>query len=339
MLLRLASFNVESLDDGPDAPDFESRRAVLAPQLRRLAADVLCLQEVDGQRLGPAWHRHGPRGLRALDRLLAGTDYASFHRFCTHVEGGGIRDRHNLVVLSRFPIVAARQHHHDLVPPPLYRPVTADPPMAEVQPVAWDRPLLAVTVDIGGGRKLHVVDLHLRAPRAAPVAGQKVAGQKVAGRKSDEARWRTMAGWAEGYFLAAVKRSGQALEARLAIDSLFDADPRALIAVCGDFNAVGNEMPLRILCGDVEDAGDAALSSRCLTPLEQGVDAARRFSVLHRGQPQMLDHILVSPALLAAFRSLEIHNEGLQDDSSSTAALTGGPQSFHAPLVGTFEMA
>ncbi len=329
MLLRLGSFNLESLDDGPQAPDFEARRAVLVPQLRRLAADVLCLQEVDGQRLGPAWHRHGPRGLRALDRLLADTAYASYHRFCTHAEGGGIRDRHNLVVLSRFPIVAARQYHHDLVPPPLYRPVTADPPVADVQPVAWDRPLLAVALDIGGGRTLQVVNLHLRAPRAALVAGQKL----------DAARWRTMAGWAEGYFLAAVKRSGQALEARLAIDSLFDDDPRALVAVCGDFNAVGNEMPLRILCGDIEDSGNAALSARCLTPLDRGVEATRRFSVLHCGQPQMLDHILVSPVLLAAFRSLEIHNEALQDDSSSVAALAEGPESFHAPLVGTFEMA
>lgn len=328
-MLRLGSFNLESLDDGPEAPDFERRRAVLVPQLRRMAADVLCLQEVDGQRLGPVWHRHGPRGLRALDRLLAGTDYAGYHRFVSIADGGGVRDRHNLVILSRFPIAVARQYRHDLVAPPLYRPATAEPPAAEAGPVEWDRPLLAASLDLGGGRLLHVLNLHLRAPRAAPVAGQKV----------DAKRWRTLGGWAEGYFLAAVKRSGQALEARLAIETLFDAEPGARIAVCGDFNAVGNEMPLRIVCGDVEDGGNPALAERCLVALEARVDAARRYSLIHGGRRQMLDHIVASPALAAACRGLEIHNENLADETGPAAADPDGPESFHAPLVAVFEMA
>ena len=41
--------------------------------------------------------------------------------------------------------------------------------------------------------------------------------------------------------MAAMKRSGQALEARLTVDAIFDAEPEALIAVAGDFNAEAAE--------------------------------------------------------------------------------------------------
>ena len=64
--LRIASFNLENLDDAADADvSLETRMAVLRPQLLRLEADVLCLQEINGQR-----RRNGePRRLSALDRL------------------------------------------------------------------------------------------------------------------------------------------------------------------------------------------------------------------------------------------------------------------------------
>ena len=50
--MRVATFNIESLDVGPKAHvDIETRVAVLRPVLERLAADVVCLQEVNGQRV------------------------------------------------------------------------------------------------------------------------------------------------------------------------------------------------------------------------------------------------------------------------------------------------
>ena len=49
--LRLATFNVENLDDTPNCdPPFEARIAILQPQLERLQADILCLQEVNARR-------------------------------------------------------------------------------------------------------------------------------------------------------------------------------------------------------------------------------------------------------------------------------------------------
>ena len=60
MRLRLATFNLESLDDRPDlVPTLAERIAILRPQLLRLDADILCLQEVNGQATG----KHAPRRL------------------------------------------------------------------------------------------------------------------------------------------------------------------------------------------------------------------------------------------------------------------------------------
>ena len=86
--VRLASFNVETLGGaalagagGDEAAALDERIALLRPQLIRLDADILCLQEVDGQRGGKGGAGRGrKRCLAALDRLLASTTYAGFHR-------------------------------------------------------------------------------------------------------------------------------------------------------------------------------------------------------------------------------------------------------------------
>ena len=324
--MRLASFNLENLDDEPGRePSLAQRIAVLRPQLQRLDADVLCLQEVNAQR-----DRKGqPRRLRALDRLLEGTAYAGFHRAGSgRPESGGPADKHNLVILSRWPIAASRQLHHDLVPPASYRPVTAEPPEPEAGPVLWDRPILLAAVALPGGRRLQVVNLHLRAPLAAPIAGQKLGAFA----------WKSVPAWAEGFFLASLKRCGQALEARRLVDQMFDVEPEALIAVCGDFNAEAQETPLRIVRGDLEDTGNGALASRSLVPLERALPESQRFSVLHQGRRLMLDHMLVSRPLLAFHQAVEVHNEALGDELVAYATGSHSPESFHAPLVASFRL-
>ena len=324
-VLRIATFNVENLGK-PVIPGatLEERIRLLRPQLLRLRADVLCLQEVDSERPPGG----GARRLAALDALLADTPYQSFHRASTLSRSkGGFRDKHNLVVLSRLPIGEQRQILHDLVSPPLHRPVAAEiTGTGNATPVEWDRPILHAAVRLNGGPVLHVVNVHLRAPRAAFVAGQKANAQT----------WRSMSGWAEGFFLAAVKRAGQALEVRLLVDRLFDADADALIVVCGDFNADVHEVPVRTIRGDEEDAGNPHLAARTLVPVERSLANSRRFSVVHHGRPQMLDHLLVSRPLLAWYRSVEIHNEALGDELVTSHAVRGSPESFHAPVVAEF---
>ncbi len=323
-LLRLATFNLESLDDRPRADaDFADRVRVLKPQLQRLRADVLCLQEVNAR----APTKHAMRELTALDKVVAGTVYERYHRVVS-LSRGGVRpaDRHNLVILSRLPVLEHQQIWHDLVPPAQYQSVMAVPPAQAPSPVEWDRPLLHAVLEGPGGRRLHVVNLHLRAPRAAWLPGQKDA----------HGRWQSVGGWAEGFFAATIKAAGQALEARLLVERVFDAEPDALVAVCGDFNADDREAPVRTIRGDEEDTGNGHLASRVLVPLERTLPDSQRFSVIHHGRRVLLDHILVSRPLLGWYRGAEIHNEALGDELVSPATIWGPPGSYHAPLVAEF---
>lgn len=323
--MRIATFNLENLDDRPGTqPDLASRVKVLRPQLVRLDADILCLQEVNAQTKG------GGRHLSALETLLAGTPYADFHlAVTTNRAGSDYCDVHNLVILSRWPIAAHRQYWHDLVPPPEVRTVTAEPPPDGPEEVIWDRPVLHGEIALEGGRVLHVFNLHLRSPLAAFIPGQKV----------DAFTWKTVAGWAEGYFLSSLKRAGQAFELRLAIDKLFDADDEAMIAVCGDFNAEEHHTPVEAIRGDEENTGNGALAMRVMVPIEHTVPVSQRFSVIHHGRGQMLDHILVSRPLLAHYRSSEIHNEALGDELVAYANVSTSPESYHAPVVARFDLA
>lgn len=321
--LRLATFNLENLDDAPGlSPPLAERIAVLRPQLVHTHADILFLQEVNGQ---PA---KAPRNLAALDALLAGTPFADFDRAVTESPSGGPMDKQNLVILSRWPISERRQQWHEQVPPPLYRTVTAEPAATEAKALAWDRPLLYARIDLPSGRPLHTINLHLRAPLAAMIEGQKIG----------PFAWKSTTGWAEGFFIAAVKRSGQALEARLLADALFDGDPQAMIAVCGDFNAETAEMPTRILMANDEDTGNSTLTERNLLAVEMAVAADHRYSVIHAGKPLLLDHMLVSRALLRGLRGAEIHNEGLVDELVDYANEGKSPESHHAPVVVEFDM-
>lgn len=324
MKLRLATFNLENLDDLPgERPTLAERAAILRPQLLRLEADIVCLQEVNGQ----APPGGGPRTLAALDTLLDGTPYCGYARAATGGENGPY-DVHNLVILSRLPIASSRQIRHELVPPPSYRMATSEPTAEAEAPVAWDRPILIAEIELGPGAILHVLNLHLRSPLAAFVPGQK----------SGPFRWNSVAGWAEGFFLAAMKRAGQALEARLLVEQLFDAEADALIAVCGDCNAEARETATRLLAGDEEDTGNGALAGRVLVPAERSVPEDLRFTVLHNGRRSMLDHLLVSRPLMAWYRHAEIHNEALGDELVAYANVSESPESYHAPVVAEFDL-
>lgn len=314
---RLATFNLENLDWSGTKPEAFARRTdALRPLLETLDADILCLQEIHAQRR----HKHDARQYIALDRLLATTRYANFHRATTVRPGGDApADVHNLAILSRWPMRAQRQIHHDIVarwvwPPPR----EADGSQEEPVEIAWDRPLLYAAVELPNGGALHVVNLHLRAPRAIPIATARGLGSSRA--------------QIEGQFVAALKREGQALEARLFAETLFDADPQAQIAIVGDFNADEHDAPTRLLRGGGDEAAEG---DRALVALEERVAPSRRFTVRHAGRPTLIDHLLASRTLAANWRETTILNDGLQDEVYAQEPVEG---SLHAPVCARFDL-
>jgi predicted extracellular nuclease len=311
--MRIATFNLESLDEPVAA-----RAGLLPPALDQLEADILCLQEVNGQKVA------GRRVLSALETLLAGSHYAGFYRASTRA-GAGVADVHNLVTLSRFPIIEERQILHDLLPPLQAVPQTADPAVQAPVKIRFERPLLLTTHDIGDER-LTVVNVHLRAGLASTISGGKL-GPFV---------WKSVSAWAEGFFHSGLKRSGQALELRLLLDRLFPAEAEPLILVAGDFNAEDHETPLRLVTGAPEDTGNADLASRGMVVLDRALEASRRFSVVHQGRPQMLDHLLASHRLLGRFRGIEVQYEALGDEAVAYGKTFGTGASYHAAVVARF---
>jgi endonuclease/exonuclease/phosphatase family metal-dependent hydrolase len=322
--MRIATFNLENFGNGrKDSAPFEERAAVLRPQLDRLKADVLCLQEVNARK-----HGSGRRPVE-LERLLEGTSYAHYAlTISPGATGDGPADVHNLVVLSQLPIVEEHSIRHSLVEPLRFLSHSADPPVLNPTALTWDRPLQHLVLALPSGRHLHVCNVHFRAPLAVPIRGQK----------SGPHAWKSVSGWAEGFFAAAVKRAGQALELRLLLERIFDLEPDALVAVCGDFNAQDHDTAVRLACAGEDDTGSGHLAGRVLTPVERSLPGDRRFTVLHHGAPEMLDHILASRALFGHLVGFEIHNEMLEDELVAYHRIDHPPESLHAPIIAIFDL-
>jgi len=325
--LRIATFNLENLDDKPNEhPTLKERISLMRPQLLRLNADILCLQEVNGQE-----EEGSPRRLLALDALLQETRYAGFHRVSTMPEDGpGVYDERNLVILSRYEILESHQYKHHFAPAPFYRIVTAEATPGEeskAEKISWERPILHARIGIGN-RILDVVNLHLKSRIPTDIKGQKL----------DTYTWKTASGWSEGFFLSSMKRVGQALEVRMLIDDLFDKTENPWIVVCGDFNAELDEVPLDAIQGKVENTGNEKLARRMMLPCEINIPESARFSLYHRGKGRMLDHVLISRNLLEYFKRSEVHNELLHDETIAFATDTEFPESDHAPVVAEFEL-
>jgi len=325
--LRVATFNLENFDetDPDERPSLDERIALMRPQIERLRADVVCFQEINGQ------EREGePRGLAALEALLEGTNLEGAEWVSTRTQAGEVFDQRNLVVVSNLPIVSSAQIRNELVDPPEYRRLTADPPDTEARVIGIERPIQHVVIDVGEDgmqtELLHVINVHLKSKLPTNIPGQKV----------DNFTWRTASGWAEGFFLSSLKRMSQALEVRWLVDQILDDDLDASIIVAGDFNAEPNEVPVLAIRGDVESTGNGDLARRVLVPIEQTIPEPSRFTLLYQGQGEMIDHMLVTRNLLATYRGSEIHNEILHDESLAFAVDRKFPESDHAPVVAEF---
>lgn len=326
-MVKIATFNIENLDESSSkySPTLDKRIPSLRGMLYRLDADILCLQEVHAQEL-PAHTANNPqRELSSLETLIVDTQYAHYHMAHTVTSDGEAYDKRNLVILSKWPITTLNQYKHDHLDKLQYRKATALPQEA-AKNISWERPILHAEIVIPNIGLVHVVNLHLKSRIASNVNGQK----------SNHYTWKSAAGWAEGYFLSSIKRVGQALETRMLIDQIFAQDKHANIVVCGDFNAAPGEVPVEAISGRVENTGNSDLGDYVLLPCSAAIADSIRFSHLHHGQGNLLDHMLVSQSMYYLFTKANIFNENLHDESLPFATDIKYPESDHAPFLATF---
>ena len=324
--MRVATFNLENLDQNEDAikPSLETRIPVLRASLERLDADILCLQEVNGQETSQHTSHKPDRDFSALNRLVAGTKYESFFRVFTTTLEEVAYDKRNLVLLSKYPILKSEQHKNSLIDKLAYKQVTAIPAGEEAE-VSWERPILYAQVHLEDSSMLHVINLHLKSKLASHIRGQKQSFY-----------WKSAAGWAEGYFLSSIKRVGQALETRLLVERIFAEDAQAKIIVCGDFNSEPGDVPVEAIAGSVENTHNVNLRHTSLIACSQAIAESQSFSYLHHGRKYLLDHMLISRELLGIFKGAWIHNENLHDESLGFHNDMKFPESDHAAFVGEF---
>jgi predicted extracellular nuclease len=210
----------------------------------------------------------------------------------------------------------------------MYRKVTAIPAEAEAKSLEWERPFLYAKLQVSPSCLLHVINVHLKSKIPTNIPGQRI----------DQFTWKTISGFAEGYFISSMKRVGQALEARVFIDQIFDENTTASIVIGGDFNSDLDDVPMKAIRGDVEDTGKGTLANRVMLPCERTVPEPSRFSLIHQGRGEMIDHILFSRPMLGQYRHTEIHNEVLHDESIAFATDLKFPESDHAPVIAEFDV-
>jgi endonuclease/exonuclease/phosphatase family metal-dependent hydrolase len=323
--MKLATFNMESFgSDRFDMAALRPRLAALRPKILELEADILCLQEVNAQKLRGASQRQ----FQALDLLLHDTPYQDYYCVASEREPGkGPGQRHNLVVLSRYPIKnheSLFQHHANA---PKWQPKTAEPAYDEPQGIEYERPILKTEIDLGEKRPFHLFVVHLRAPIAAMIRGGK----------NEDRNWKSLSAWAEGYQLSVLKQISQALELRIAVESLFDEDENARIVVTGDFNATGETGTLRLLRADPDDTGAPDMANRRLFQLDASLPPDRRKTVIHRGKGQALDHILASAEVTDKTLSVKVFNYELPDEVFD-AGSSDYAGSYHAAMRAEFDL-
>jgi predicted extracellular nuclease len=135
-----------------------------------------------------------------------------------------------------------------------------------------------------------------------------------------------------------IQRKAQARVVRDFVTSLLDADPDALVVVAGDLNdfpfgepGEGLDHPLAILEGKDDEAP--------LTNLIEREDPSDAYTFIYQGNSQILDHILVSQALLGYVAAVDV----LHFNASFPARLSGDGRTWlrssdHDPVEARFRL-
>jgi endonuclease/exonuclease/phosphatase family metal-dependent hydrolase len=314
-MVVVGTWNLENLfhpgtDFGPsDEPAYEAKLTALAGVIDRLAPDVLAVQEVGD-----------PEALADLVDRLDG-DWET--------ETSTVFDAHHPIrvgVLSRLPL--SEVEHISQFPAPL-APVQVDDDGNTID--AMGRGALRVRV-VAGAHQLDVVTCHLKSKLLSFPGGRF--------QPHDEAERARFAAYALD------RRAAEAVTVRACADRLLDGhgDERAVI-VLGDLNDEPLAATTQILLGppgsEIATAGfdrpDQGDPSR-LWNLAQQIPEERRFTRVFHGRPELIDHILVSHALVTPLPAVDTGDVQPPSISEIPSARRDEPASDHAPVLARFEL-
>ncbi len=332
-MFRIGTFNVRDLfDDTPphvigqlDRDGFSQwaqRRARalyhrklehIASVVARMDADIVAFQEIEGAHV--------------LDALRA-----QLGPNCDFLPGvAGRADSRGIAcgLLSRFPITSVETHGAGELSFPAFAEGDPRPFAGRLES---RRGVLEVTVALPDGTSLTLLVVHLKSSR--PIARVDSAGNAV----DEDGHYAA----AEGAVRTVVVRLAEALQLRSRVEARLLRDGRAQLAVLGDFNDGPESLTVRSVTGELAEpprgrnADLDAATSLDLGVLHQcgrAVPPGARHTIMHRGQGQQIDHILVSRTLWKRFRSARVLNEELREGTNDSREEV---ESDHAPMVASF---
>lgn len=322
------TWNLENLFEaghafGPDTEaQYQEKLASLAAVILRLDPDVLAVQEVGS-----------PAAMADLMEAIQGR--LPHLQLSAHPDSRGIR----VGFLSKLAI----EDPQDI----LAFPQTGLPNVPGmnsqghlIDVTECGRGALHIQVRPQQGFSMHLITAHLKSklltypsstgrPRFAP---------------RDENERARVAG------MSLLKRAAEAVTLRVQANDLLDEHAQAALIVLGDLNDVTDAATTQILQGP----GGSEIGTNAFNRPDQGdvmrlfnlaprIDEKRRFSRIHNGNRELIDHIFVSQALLPGqprrLPTVDSHIEGsLPSISDNPADRRGDPGSDHAPIVATFEL-
>ena len=317
-MLTVTTWNVQNLfpagsTDGPDTQQaYDAKLDVSAATIQALAPDVLALQEI-GE---PA----------CLDDLLTRVGGTWHTELSTHPDPRQIR----VGFASRLPITALANVTTFVLG---LTPIQSDD--AGGTATAPSRGILQVTVDVPGLGAVHLVTAHLKSKLLTFPGGRFQPADE-----DERARFGAY---------ALYKRTAEASTLRSHLTGLLaDAGRTTPAVVLGDLNDDPQAATTQILLGPpgseigtrgetIPDQGDASR----LFNLAPKLPAPQQYSRIYRGRRELIDHILISRALLDSILNVQSGTglasgpelRSLGDDPTITSTAAG---SDHAPITARF---
>jgi endonuclease/exonuclease/phosphatase family metal-dependent hydrolase len=315
-MLKIMTWNIENLfpaghESGPPTPAaFDAKIHELARVINEQEPDVLAVQEV------------GDPG--SLDQLVALLDGDWQTRLSTHPDTRGIR----VAVLSRHPLTSSEDVLN--FPAGLAPIQTGDGPTTES---TMGRGAVAVTVDLGDDKSFVLLTAHLKSKLLTFPGG--------AHQPADEDQRARFAAY------ALYRRAAEATTVRAWATATLDNDGQSRrVIVLGDFNDSPEAATTQLMLGPpgseigtpgfaTPDQGD----KQRLWNLAPAMPAGANFSRVFHGKEELIDHILVSKALVDHLDTVKaVIPQPLPSVTNDPTVRRNDPASDHAPIVATFDV-